>query len=76
MAGTFVTGMALGAGSEVAHQTVRGLMGGSSSHQQAAAPQQNVQPMTENQQQQTKPQSCEYENSKFVQVLYIIEHIY
>jgi len=28
MAGTFVTGMALGAGSEVAHQTVRGFMGG------------------------------------------------
>jgi len=28
MAGTFVTGMALGAGSEVAHQTIRGFMGG------------------------------------------------
>ena len=28
MAGTFMTGMALGAGSEVAHQGVRGLMGG------------------------------------------------
>lgn len=27
MAGTFVTGMALGAGSEVAHQAVRGIMG-------------------------------------------------
>ncbi len=31
MGGTIATGMALGAGSEVGHQAVRGLMGGSGS---------------------------------------------
>jgi coiled-coil-helix-coiled-coil-helix domain-containing protein 2 len=43
LGGTLMTGMAFGAGSEVAHQAVRGLMGsGSSSHggQQENAPQQ------------------------------------
>lgn len=42
---TIMTGMAFGAGSEIAHQAVRGLMGGSSSSQQPAqqAPQQNTQ---------------------------------
>lgn len=30
---TIMTGMAFGAGSEVAHQAVRGIMGGGSSHQ-------------------------------------------
>jgi hypothetical protein len=42
---TIMTGMAFGAGSEVAHQAVRGIMGGGNSHgqqvQQEGAPQQN-----------------------------------
>lgn len=43
---TIMTGMAFGAGSEIAHQAVRGLMGGSSSSNQqqvAQQPQQNTQ---------------------------------
>ena len=40
--GTMFQGMAFGAGSEVAHQTVRGMMGsGNASHQQEQAPQQH-----------------------------------
>lgn len=67
---TIVTGMALGAGSEVGHQVVRSFMGGSGGHkeeskevapqQQAAAPQQYYQqPPPEyyqQQQQQAAPQ--------------------
>ena len=34
LAGTMMQGMAFGAGSEVAHTAMRGLMGGSGSHQQ------------------------------------------
>jgi hypothetical protein len=43
MAGTVMTGMALGAGSEVGHMAVRSMMGGGSSHggqAQEQAPQQ------------------------------------
>lgn len=42
---TIMTGMAFGAGSEIAHQAVRGLMGGSSNSNQQVAqqPQQNSQ---------------------------------
>ena len=65
MAGTFMTGMALGAGSEVAHQTIRGLMGGSS-HQQAA-PQENIQ-QAQSQQNMRRPE-CDSENQRFVQCL-------
>ena len=36
---TLMTGMAFGAGSEVAHQAVRGMMGGSSHNQVQEAPQ-------------------------------------
>ena len=32
---TLMTGMAFGAGSEIAHQAVRGVMGGGSHHQEA-----------------------------------------
>ena len=38
--GTVMTGMALGAGSEIGHQAVRGLMGSGSSHGEAPAQQQ------------------------------------
>lgn len=45
---TIMQGMAFGAGSEVAHQAVRSVMGGSSHSQQA--PQQQVQQQTQQQQ--------------------------
>ena len=40
MAGTMMQGMAFGAGSEVAHQAVKAVMGGGSSHSNAPAQQQ------------------------------------
>ena len=51
---TVVTGMALGAGSEVGHQAVRAMMGGGSSHApaQQAPPQQAPGQYYEQQQQQ------------------------
>ena len=59
-------GMAFGAGSEVAHQAVRSMMGGRSSHQQAPqqAPQQQQQVQ---QQQQQNP--CQMEIQNFGQCL-------
>ena len=50
---TLATGMAFGAGSEVAHQAVRSVMGGSSHSQQA--PQQQVQQQTQQQQNPNVP---------------------
>ena len=45
MGGMVMTGMALGAGSEIGHQAVRGLMGsGSSGHGSEAPAQQQQQP--------------------------------
>jgi hypothetical protein len=32
LGGALATGMAMGAGSEIAHQAIRGIMGGGSSH--------------------------------------------
>lgn len=58
---TIMTGMAFGAGSEIAHQAVRGLMGGSSSHgnqQQEVAQQQP-------QQQSQYQNPCQYEIQNF-----------
>jgi len=60
LGGALATGMAMGAGSEIAHQAIRGVMGsGSSSHggqpaqqQQAAAPVQYAQPAQYQQEQQ------------------------
>lgn len=64
LGGALATGMAMGAGSEIAHQAIRGVMGsGSSGHGQApqqqaapqqmqAAPVQYAQPTYEQQQQQ------------------------
>ena len=43
MGGMVVTGMALGAGSEIGHQAVRGLMGSGSGHGQGEAPAQQQQ---------------------------------
>jgi hypothetical protein len=56
---TIVSGMAFGAGSEVAHQAVRSLMGGSSGHGQA----QQQQAPPQQQQQQYNP--CQNEMNGF-----------
>lgn len=62
--GTLMQGMAFGAGSEVAHQAIRGVMGGNSkSHEQQDNGQ--VQQMAPAQQ-QTNP--CMESNNKFVEV--------
>ena len=67
MMGTMFTGMAFGAGSEVAHQAVRGVMGGNShaapaDSQQQAMNQAQAQPVQQ-------AQSCQMENSNFVECL-------
>ena len=51
--GTIVTGMALGAGSEVGHQAVRSLMGGGGGN--AASQHQQDAPQQQQQQQQMAP---------------------
>lgn len=55
---TMATGMAFGAGSEIAHQGVRAMMGGSSGH--GSAP-------VEQQQQQAAPQQYEAQPQQFAQ---------
>lgn len=60
LAGTVMTGMAFGAGSEIAHQAVRGIMGsGSSSHEAAPA----------SAPQQTQQDPCFYQNQDFMTCL-------
>ena len=61
--GTMMQGMAFGAGSEVAHQGVRSLMGGNSHSQvqEQAQPQQVQNQMTTG--------SCQMENTNFVECL-------
>lgn len=56
---TIMTGMAFGAGSEVAHQAVRGMMGGSSHGQQQEVTQQ---PQQYQQQQYQNPCQMEIQN--------------
>lgn len=79
LGGALATGMAMGAGSEIAHQAIRGVMGsGSSSHapqQQQAAPQQMqaapvqyAQPTYEQQQQQQQS-PCQSFNQSFLSCL-------
>jgi hypothetical protein len=65
LGGALATGMAMGAGSEIAHQAIRGVMGsGSSSHggqpaqQQQAAPVQYAQPAAQEQFQQEQQNPC------------------
>lgn len=58
---TIMQGMAFGAGSEVAHQAVRGVMGGNS-HQQ-------VQQQAPQQQQQTQQNPCQTEIQNFGQCI-------
>ena len=76
LAGTMMTGMAFGAGSEIAHQGVRAMMGGGSGHgsapvEQAPAQQAPGQYVDYSQQQQVQeqPQPCQDFNMSFVQCL-------
>ena len=68
---TIVSGMAFGAGSEVAHQAVRSVMGGSSNHSQPEQVQQQA--PQEQQQTNTRPEQqtnpCLESNTKFVDCL-------
>lgn len=68
---TIMQGMAFGAGSEVAHQAVRGLMGGSSSHSNQQEVQQ--QPQQYSQQQQQNP--CQMEISNFSSCLQVNDDV-
>ena len=61
LAGTVMTGMAFGAGSEIAHQAIKGIMGSSSS-QKEAAPSQAPAAVTQQ-------DSCYYENKDFMSCL-------
>lgn len=63
--GTMMQGMAFGAGSEVAHQAIRGVMGGSGSHGNAQQEQVQQQAPTQNFQ-NTNP--CMQYNNNFVEV--------
>ena len=66
MAGTMMQGMAFGAGSEVAHQGIRSLMGGGSGHHETVDQQQMQQAPAQQMQQQG---ICQTENSNFVDCL-------
>ena len=61
LAGTVMQGMAFGAGSEIAHQAVRGIMGSGSSHNEAAASQAAPQ--------ETQQDPCYYQNQDFMTCL-------
>ena len=56
---TMATGMAFGAGSEIAHQGVRAMMGGGGGHGQAPAEQQQYQEQPQQYQQQAYPQQMQ-----------------
>lgn len=62
--GTLAQGMAFGAGSEIAHQAIRSVIGGGS-HSQPAQ-QEQAQPQ---EQQQSQQQKCQTENSNFIECL-------
>ena len=64
--GTLVQGMAFGAGSEVAHQAIRSVTGGSG-HQQVDNTQQHV--SQDQMQSQTQSNPCTMENTNFVDCL-------
>jgi len=65
IAGTVMQGMAFGAGSEVAHRVVGGMMGGSGHAEQG---QEQVQEVNQGYtQQQSNP--CEYQNTQFIDCL-------
>ena len=66
MMGTMAQGLAFGAGSEVAHQAIRGVMGGSS-HQAHAVDNSQAAPAQANS--QTQIGNCQMQNSNFVECL-------
>ena len=67
---TLVSGMAFGAGSEVAHQAVRGLMGSGSDKKESSTENKVEQSnQTKTQQQQQHQNICSFQNQKFVNCL-------
>ena len=66
---TMATGMAFGAGSEIAHQGVRAMLGGGSGH--SAEPQQQAAPQQQQVQQQMPPMEnpCARFNSNLISCL-------
>lgn len=62
LGGMIMQGMAFGAGSEVAHQAVRGVMGSDSHSQQQQQPQQYQQQQQPQQQYQQNPCQLQVEN--------------
>jgi len=66
LGGVLAQGMAFGAGSEIAHQAIRGVMGGNSTHQPVVVNQQPSQAYDQSQQQLNK---CQYENNQFIDCL-------
>ena len=69
---TIATGMALGAGSEVGHQAVRGLMGGGSSHGGSDHSGGHVDNSQAPAQSYAQPAPCQTENTNFVEVSLLI----
>ena len=73
LAGTVMTGMAFGAGSEIAHQGVRAMMGGGSGSSHAPAEQAPAQQApaqyADYSQQQQQANPCQDFNMNFVQCL-------
>eukprot|EP01017_Pseudomicrothorax_dubius_P000076 TRINITY_DN0_c113_g1_i5.p1 TRINITY_DN0_c113_g1~~TRINITY_DN0_c113_g1_i5.p1 ORF type:complete len:135 (-),score=31.76 TRINITY_DN0_c113_g1_i5:44-448(-) len=65
LAGTFATGMAFGAGSEIAHQAIRGVMGGGS-HSQPQVVYAEQPAQTQSQRQTIR---CESENTSFLECM-------
>lgn len=68
--GTLMQGMAFGAGSEVAHQAIRGVMGGSGSHGTSSQQVDHAQSGSGQQQQQFETNPCMEQNNNFVEVRY------
>jgi hypothetical protein len=69
---TIMTGMAFGAGSEIAHQAVRSVVGGGNSHnqpQQQEHQDQQQNNITTSQPQQQQQNPCMEHNSRFVNCL-------
>ena len=67
LAGTVMTGMAFGAGSEIAHQAVRGIMGSGSGS--SHAPAQESAPIDSSPAPQTQQDPCYYQNQDFMSCL-------
>ena len=66
--GTVFQGMAFGAGSEIAHQAVRGVMGGNG-HSQEVTHQAQAQAQAQAPEQQMQQNQCQMQNHNFVECL-------